>query len=65
MDQFYSRKERLIVTTNKTPKHFFDEPRIMSRPEMCLFVELNPADFRFRKAREMLDSGSLMPLLER
>jgi DNA replication protein DnaC len=52
IDQIYSRRKIVIVTSNESPKqiHAF-EPRIASRlSEMCGFVELVAEDFRIRAA---------------
>jgi DNA replication protein DnaC len=56
VDQLYSARKKVIVTSNMIPKdvHAF-EPRIMSRLiEMCALVELAADDYRIRTAAHRL-----------
>jgi DNA replication protein DnaC len=52
VDQLYSARKKIIVTSNLVPKDIYSfEPRIMSRlTEVCALVELDASDYRVRTA---------------
>jgi DNA replication protein DnaC len=56
VDQLYSARKKVIVTSNMIPKDVLAfEPRIMSRLiEMCALVELAADDYRIRTASHRL-----------
>jgi DNA replication protein DnaC len=59
IDQLYSARKRLIVTSNQIPKdlHAF-EPRIMSRlTEVCTLVEVAADDYRIRIATQRVKAA--------
>jgi DNA replication protein DnaC len=64
VDQFYSQRKRLILTSNIAPKDLYrEDSRTMSRLfEICTFVELKEADYRVRKAQVLQDAERLGPI---